>query len=120
MGVLFQPFVSGGGVRVDVMVGAVLSSQTITVFDDSTLPATSVAENVRVLIPSALITIAVEAPVTVVDRVACAPLMLYVNCPMPDVLSVAASDTVTSERFHPAALTAGDSVAVVAGATVSM
>ncbi len=74
--VLFQPFAFGPGVRDGVIVGGVLSSSIVSVFGDSTFPALSVPKNVIVVMPSALMMNEVEAPVTTVLEMLCAPVAL--------------------------------------------
>src|SRR5438105_4211136 len=59
-GEAFHPFASGGGVRVAVIVGPVLSTRTVIVFGASALPATSTPKNVMVLVPSAVITMVAD------------------------------------------------------------
>lgn len=64
----------------------------------------------------------VEAPLTTVVAIVCAPVALYVICftPVPPgSLSVALRVTVTLVLFHPFPLDTGDSAPVVTGGVVS-
>src|SRR5204863_8332053 len=119
-GDVFQPFASGAGVRVAVIAGAVLSRRIVNVFVVSAFPATSTAENVIVLVPSALITTSAEDAFTVVVPTGCGPVTLYEIRLTPDAPSVDFKLTVTFELFQPAAFGSGKGVAVVTGATLSM
>ena len=71
--------------------------------------------------PSLVMFTEAEAPLTTVDAMGWAPVALKVICftPLPPELSVALKETVTLVLFQPAALAAGDCVAVVVGGVES-
>jgi hypothetical protein len=70
---LFHPFALAAGARDAAIAGAVRSMRTVSDFDASTLPATSVAKYDSVLSPS---------PVTVTGATAAAALPIAVCWPM--------------------------------------
>src|SRR5262249_23224011 len=72
--VVFQPYALGPCVRYPVIVGGVLSNLMTIVLELSALPALSVAKNVTVVLPSALMEKEVEAPGTTVFEIVWAPL----------------------------------------------
>jgi hypothetical protein len=70
---LFQPLEFGAGVRLPLMVGGVLSSLIVIVFDVSALPTLSVPKKVIVVMPSVLMLIEVDGPASVVLAMDWAP-----------------------------------------------
>jgi hypothetical protein len=110
------------GPALHVTVGGVLSIWTVIVLAVSTLPALSAPKKVIIVTPSALTTKVADPPLTMVSPMVCAPVVLYVTCFTPELpgsLSVEFSMTVTFVLFHPFALGAGDTEAVVTGGIVS-
>src|SRR5262249_3576060 len=74
-----------------------------------------------VVTPSLVMLTEAEAPLTMVEAMGWAPVALKVICftPLPPELSVALKETVTFVLFQPAALAAGDCVALVVGGVLS-
>src|SRR4030095_6530184 len=116
---LFHP-AALAGVREATISGAPRSIRTVTAFDASTLPATSVAQYERLLFPSPVMLLVAMSPVAKPLPVWPSKVSAWSMRSTPESASIAVIVAVTSVLCQPLADASGESATVLSGAVLSV